>query len=666
MYSRKALPMATTLLASVAFYGCIGHDIDLYVPPTDGDSDNVASIDEYFDFNTTAIVDVNVNYGKQNAQTLLQFYAENPMVMDEDSNTYSIQGTPICSIFTDDNGQFNGQIELPTCLDYVFVYSPYWGAPMLVEAEVVNGRINVNTSAATTRALPAQTRVAENPSYEDFGDGFYTLVKWNKYGKITDYNGLFSEGPFSGAFINGIRRALWNGQDIKPNKLDNSQYTAATDKTNTSVLATVVDENGVTQTVESAVITLNFLFEAGWFESSLGYYYYKTDACPSNASQVKKFILIPNVSIAYNAPYGVKGYDNFDAGLAPMQTNTSVTLLYEDENGQLTPNFPPGYTIGYFLISNGFNSATGDIKLSGSVHGQAINVFYSNNEWNASQTKRFISASAPDGTIIYGVEDGQDKSYDDAVFTISSSPNIAIHQPDRKPLNPTEFTLTYFDDVQRTYAFEDVWPTGGDYDMNDVVVQHRSEVEMDNQNNVYTVKDYFTPVQQWGAARFTNAFAVQLGSQTGNTHTFPTGSIWEESRGSLILFTDANAARNKTFTVVRDFKGFITKDQLKTSVEALNPFIISQYKAGDSERTEVHMPKLSATSRVDSSLTGSADDAYYVDKDGKHPFAISVPGLEYIPANEGVMIDKHYPEFTDWVTSNGTNNKNWWKHPVEN
>jgi hypothetical protein len=653
------------LLLSAAMSGCTRSFEDLYVGPTESNTSNaLKDITEYFDFNTTHEVNVAVNYGKTNGRVLLQFYDECPLVMDEETQSYSIEGTPIYSIFTDDNGLFNGTVQLPTNLDRIFVYSPYWGTPTIVEAEIKNNQLVVNTAGVARRNLP-KTRVAETLSSKEYKNGFYTLVDWDQYGTVSDPNGIFGEGPFSGAFINGIRRALWNGKDVKPNGLDNSAYTAATSKTNTSVLATVTDDNGVVQTVESAVLTLNFLFEAGWFESSLGYYYYKTDECPSTADAVKKFIIVPNVSIAYNAPYGVNGYDNYDAGLAPMQTNTSITLLYEDADGQLTPNFPPGYTVGYFLVSNGFNSKNGDIQLTGKVHNKNVNIFYSNNEWNASQTKRFISASAPDGTIIYGVEDGEDKSYDDAVFTISSSPNIAIKQPDRKPLNPTEFQLTYFDDVQRTYAYEDIWPTGGDYDMNDVVIQHRSEVEMDNQNNVYTVKDHFTPVQLKGSAQYHNAFAIQFGSQTGNSRTFPEGSIWEESTGSLILFASANNSAGKTFTVVRDFKGFITKKQLNTDEKSLNPFIIVKYQPGESDRIEVHLPKMSATSRADQSLISSQDDAYYIDKDGQHPFAISVPGIAYIPANEGVEIDNHYPMFTEWVNSNGTKNQDWWKYPVK-
>jgi hypothetical protein len=650
------------LCIAAAFSGCVGHE-DLYVPPTnDNTSEALKPITDYFDFQTTHDVNVTVDYGTRNAQVLLQLYADCPLVEDA-SGSYTLQGTPLYSIFTDGRGQFSGQVELPTYLRRVFVYSPYWGTPTLVEAEVTDGTLRV-TTAAVGRSL-ATTRVADAPYYKDFKEGFYTLVDWAQYGAVTDYNGLYAEGPFSGAFINGIRRALWGGKDVKPNGLDNSAYTASTDVTNTSVLATVTDEHGVVQTVESATITLNFLFEAGWFESALGYYYYPTDACPSNPVNLKKFILTPNVSIAYNAPYGVKGYDLFQAGLAPMQTNTSITLLFEDEQGQLTPNFPPGYTIGYFFVSNGFNSATGELQLSGKVHNKEVNIFYSNNEWNASQSKRFISATAPDGTLIYGVEDGEDKSYDDAVFTISSSPNIAIQQPDRKPLNPTEFTLTYFDDIRRTYAYEDVWPTGGDYDMNDVVVEHRSEVEMDNRNNVYTVKDYFTPVQRPGSAEYRNAFAIQFGDQTGSSRTFPEGSIWEESTGSLILFTDANYAYGKTFTVVRDFKGFLTKQQLITDEQTLNPYLIVKYEAGADNRIEVHLPKLPATKRADPSLISSGDDAYYIHKDGQHPFAICVPGLDYNPAPEQVSINTHYPLFTEWVTSGGTQNQDWWQYPAK-
>jgi LruC domain-containing protein len=42
-----------------------------------------------------------------------------------------------------------------------------------------------------------------------------------------------------------------------------------------------------------------------------------------------------------------------------------------------------------------------------------------------------------------------------------------------------------------------------------------------------------------------------------------------------------------------------------------------------------------------------------------------VPGLDYNPAPEQVSINTHYPLFTEWVTSGGTQNQDWWQYPAK-
>ena len=57
---------------------------------------------------------------------------------------------------------------------------------------------------------------------------------------------------------------------------------------------------------------------------------------------------------------------------------------------------------------------------------------------------------------------------------------------------------------------------------------------------------------------------------------------------------------------------------------------------------------------------GAEDDAYYINKDGKYPFAIMLPAttgtegpIRFTPAKETVRIDLEYPDFAKWVESNG-------------
>jgi hypothetical protein len=88
----KATTLAGCLIGLTALSGCVDQQ-DLYVPPTDEDT-SLKPITDYFDFHTTQEVEVDFDYGKANAQVLLQFYAEDPRVMNEDSLTYQMQGTP--------------------------------------------------------------------------------------------------------------------------------------------------------------------------------------------------------------------------------------------------------------------------------------------------------------------------------------------------------------------------------------------------------------------------------------------------------------------------------------------------------------------------------------------------------------------------------------------
>lgn len=69
----------------------------------------------------------------------------------------------------------------------------------------------------------------------------------------------------------------------------------------------------------------------------------------------------------------------------------------------------------------------------------------------------------------------------------------------------------------RTYAFEDIWPDGGDYDMNDVVIDHhhRMTIKRDGDGNIYNdwitrIEDDFYAIQPEGSADYQDAFGVEI------------------------------------------------------------------------------------------------------------------------------------------------------------
>lgn len=652
--------------AMLALAGCM--DKDVYDPGKDPTVLKPES--EYFDFTTTTNVAFEVNYGEIGSNALIEIFTEDPISYNE-TGSFVIQGEPVYKIFADAKGRFVGDVELPTAAKVVYVFSPTWGVPMCVEADVENGKVTVNETDATSRAAAA-TRAKSELRLVTVNNvqKVYSLVEIdNSYGEVKDINDLIEKGKLSNKFISNVQKALWKGRTTKPSNLDNSNYVRNTEHVNTTIAKAYQNEQGQTVTVEDAELFFTFLTESGWYQNVVGYYYYKTDECPATPDGVKKIVIFPNASIAGNVPYlnwGDKvpgGATNYGSKNAPLETNRKVQLLFQDEQGKLSTKFPAGYTIGYFIIADGFKC--GSYGRKGSIDTDKSFV-YSNEEWNNNyqgQKARFISLSAEGGTVVYGVEDGGDSSYEDLLFCIDANPNEAIQDPDRPVIDPDEPEVSETENTYLSFAYEDIWPSGGDYDLNDVIIEYHRSITFDKDNYVSEVKETYKPVQKAGAATNRNAFAVQYATDQRGEIVWPSGAVDEPQTNSIILFPNAMEVRNQEFVITRTFAaGAMKKDALKVGNSVLNPYIIVNYEgAGKDNRTEVHLPKSKATNLANSDQIGREADAYYVNKDGKHPFAISIPGT-FTPVTETVMIDKEYPDFEKWVDSDGKEYTDWYKN----
>ena len=655
---------AATLISAIAcsiFTGCT--EKDLYNP--ERGKTELKPESEYFDFATTAQVAFDVNYGKIAGGALIEVFTEDPITY-QTNNLYSINGEAVFKIFADADGRFTGNVELPKATEKVYIISQSWGAPMYVEADVENGKVVVDMTEnnANTRST-AMTRAKSNLTIDlkDRKERVYSIVGWGQsHGEIIDNNDIVTTGNFNDGTLKQLQHTLWKGYDSKPSNLDNRALVSDTKHVNTTIAQAYINNQGQHVTITDAELYLTFLTERAGYLTSIGYYYYKTNEIPNSPDKVDKFIIIPNASIAGDDPYtGWSGsgnkYSRYDA---PIQKNTKIQLLYQDENGNVSTKFPAGYTIGYFIIPNGYTPNKGIDN--------SINYIYSNKEWNkiyAGQQARFISLSTSNGTVVYGVEDGDDTSYEDILFCIDANPNEAIQDPDRPVIDPEEPTVTSSETTYRTYAYEDIWPNGGDYDLNDVIIEHKRAISFNSNNYVLKVEDTFVPVQQSGAATYSNAFAVQyVASQRGSIE-LPAGAVDETETSSVILFPDAKSVQGNEFTVTRTFAdNTLPKKNLESD---LNPFIIAQYTAGADNRTEVHLPKKKATGKANAEQIGAEDDAYYINKDGKYPFAIMLPAttgtegpIRFTPAKETVRIDLEYPDFAKWVESNGATNNDWY------
>lgn len=246
-----------------------------------------------------------------------------------------------------------------------------------------------------------------------------------------------------------------------------------------------------------------------------------------------------------------------------------------------------------------------------------------------------------------------------------------------------------------TLAYEDLWPSKGDFDFNDVVIDYQFEVTSNNANQVQSIEATFE-LRAFGAG-YRNGFGFQLTggvessdisvsgfSLTENYITLDgNGTEANQSLPTIIVFDNAynemqhpgsGIGVNTTpgapyvapasFTITIDFTdGDYSYDDL--DLASFKPFIIV-----DRDRSrEVHLPGNAPTDLADMSLFGTSDDnsdssqnRWFVTENNL-PWAINIiESFEY--PTEKTEIIEAYLKFTDWALSGGNAYPDWFSNPA--
>ena len=104
-----------------------------------------------------------------------------------------------------------------------------------------------------------------------------------------------------------------------------------------------------------------------------------------------------------------------------------------------------------------------------------------------------------DQIVAIGFEDNKDFDYCDATFylKIANPGSIDTEAPELPSVDPP---TTVNNTVTGLLAFEDLWPSQGDYDMNDVIVEYKSTIYQNAlTGKAYKIVDEFTPVHSGGS-----------------------------------------------------------------------------------------------------------------------------------------------------------------------
>ena len=653
VFKRCTLALAMSVATGFVLTGCT--EKNLYDP--DFGKQELPAPETLPNFSNWSAINLSVDYEMPGGKTLIEIFTDYPYQTQPDGRMTKTEALPQFAAYTDDNGRYNGQINLPATVTKVYLYTSRLGLPACLELPVKDGRIDFKDSDYTAAGAATQTRgLAQSPSGKDVPyvldtqRGLYSLCQWEgRFGKPAGGNYITRNKEVSMEWITLLQYYLWGGP-VKEWWLDNTSKLVEEKYTNIAIAKEYM-EDGQLKTVESAEVKLTFLAESAWDQNAVGYYYYPSDQVPASPAEVTKYLLFPNVSVKGHEPFTGGRYSAQDA---PLAYNSQITLKYiNEQTGEVSDNFPPGYTIGWFLMRDVFDSDRGLLNTDGTY-------YYSNASWNDNGKSRcLVVKDEATSRVVVGFEDGGDNSCEDVLFFVQSNPKGAILNPDQPEIGdvevPEETYGTY--ETVRTIAFEDNWPAKGDYDMNDVVVAQKQVVTFDSKNRVTKIVDTIKAVQKADAAIKRNGFAFQVdATQVGDYDTLPEGTVYEPETNSFIVFADARMVAGQEFVITRTFDMGTTfnKDELK----AYNPFILPGYVAGSKSRAEVHLPKHPGTAYADPSLVGRGADAYYIDREGKYPFAIDIPTLDFVLVTENKTIGSanEYPRFNDWV-ENGCGEK---------
>ena len=673
MRTKKQWIFVLGLSAIIA--GC-NNEKDYYQNPLD----NLKPIDQYFDFATKGKVAVSLDMSAMGANSIYEVYTENPMKTLENGQVQLNQElSPVYSNITDNGGKSSVSLNLPTAAKKIWIFNQNWNLPTCVELDITNSTASYTYDEAD---IATTNEKSVRGSYINEDDNI-------EYGKDEVVNGVKKVQNVKG-ISNLYRLCDWtpvkDGKGKKGVTFTPSDYVKATRRSKTEIsnfanqiAAFFPDGKNNTDRVvtpsaaqiktsgekEYTNINLVFLSEKAGWHSSFGYFYYKAGTTP-DMNAIHKYIIMPDAS------------EKTDNGMFSKGETIHLQFFGENYDQSASYNFPKGYIIGWFIIADGvsYNNNQWTIK-NEQVSGRGLGTTLDTDK--NGKCLHFAVARNQDGMVAICVEDdkgsGSDKDYNDLCFYLEASP-LTIN-PDIPIIEDIEETKRSVAD-KGTYAFEDQWPDGGDYDLNDVVTEYEHAVTRYTKQKVVDAKitlsekyvtlleSNFTFVQDEKAATFNNAFGIEfkgLDKDIIESVTINGENATLEVNNpipSIIVATNARAVIGKTFAMAITLKKNNTLDESKI---VYNPFIVENNDGSASKRKEVHLPKQTPTAL---GWNEGNINQYYVDgMTGAYPFAIDIPVLNWEQVTESVAIGSkngEYPTFRNWADSNGQTHTDWYNH----
>ena len=636
-----------------------------------------------FDFKTTKEIRVSVSTlnseNKPVSGVSVEIYTQNPLTPEGLLKENSADFLAFKGI-SSNAGILDCEIAPRTSVDSLSVLVNHIGLPSLKQVKIDSKNLTIvigGSSPSSNKSRAASKIAAVLPEPTQISN-YYVLGSWDNLGKPSYL--WTPDDKLDNTFLADVNASL---PEYKALPVSHPEYFTSKDA-------------GDIVLIKDAEVWITFVHEGTGYKNVLGYYTHKNDVPPSSKNEIKDQTLIfPNAS------YGT------------IKSGNKVQLLFLDpKTNKYTTIFPAGTTVAWFLITNGFTGSTSSI-------GAGINSYFSDVRFNpeknvAKRKHNVILKDTKRQLLLVGFEDlfregRTDDDFNDVVFYSTVTPYTAIKTDDIKPIDtptdtdgdgvgdtldeyptdPTKAFNNYYPSKNNTgtLAFEDLWPSKGDYDFNDLVVDYNFNQITNGENKVVEINAALT-VRAIGAS-LKNAFALQFNTtpnnikavtgQSLNNGVFAlnsNGTEQKQAKAVVPIFDDPYKVLNAPIGITNTYIGgaYSAPKTLNLKIEFVTPIALSGFGTAPynpfivvsgNRGKEIHLPANAPTDLADKSKFGTGDDdsnlaaqKYYM-SDNSLPWAINIPVQFAYPA-EQQDITKAYLMFNKWAESKGTQYTDWY------
>jgi LruC domain-containing protein len=609
-----------------------------------------------FDYKTTQNVEFKVQLLTNNDQPLKGIRVDFMDKSPEDGGIIYASG------ISDASGFVNISKEMPTNISEVIINTDYLGLPNNLIATIQGSKVIANIGGSTPqRLVTADTRkhYPTAPLGKNASRFSKKLGTWDNNGKPNYL--MPSRDNISQTFLNDVNVSL---PERRPVPQFNPEYLASNKERNL-ILKEMCD------------VWVTFVAEGAGYQNSLMFFVYNKNNKPTNISQIDSFYhIFPNASFSGSGGSMVSG-DKVYIG-----------------------RFGADTCIGFAIAANGWNGSNRTV-------GMGLNLYTTikelNPESNPAKAEHVVLLyDNPTERFLIGFEDLQrstgssDEDFNDAIVYATANPVKAVEKEncvpttqakdtdgdsvddefDEYPSDPARAYNVYYPNQNTfaTVAFEDLWPSKGDYDLNDVVVDFQYQAVTDASNKTKDLKAKYKLRAAGGV--FRNGFSVEMpfnvsevASVTGNGLGMEAGStkaILKIFSNSKAIISGYNTMIGVKYTETDTITSNVTSSSSKNiTLGNFNPFIYVD-EAGKGRGYEVHLSGQAPTALVNSAVLGTNADAttpakgiYYKTRNNL-PFAIAIPERFAYPWEKTQIVLAHL-RFASWAQSGGSTYTDWYQ-----